>query len=77
MSPKNLQLMLMACDAANLCHYAQAHEQIDKMSTALLMSLQVEMLNFITYDSQRYFIDPSREMVIEWANPRERNTGSP
>jgi len=75
MSPKNLQLMLMACDAANLCHHAQAHEQIDKMSTALLMSLQVELINFITYDSQRFFIDPTREIVIEWAGQNKRNPG--
>jgi len=77
MAPKNMQMMLMAMDAVNVCHHAQAQEQVEKESIALLMSTQIELLNFVTYDSQRYFIDPSREMVIEWANPRERDTGSP
>jgi hypothetical protein len=77
MAPKNIQMMLMAMDAVNVCHCAQAQEQVERESIALLMSTQIELLNFVTYDSQRFFIDPSRELIIEWTNSRKRDQGSP
>jgi hypothetical protein len=74
MEPKNLQIRLMAKDAANVCHAVQAAEQIDKQTTAVMMSLLVELENFITHDAATYYIDPRKEMVVEWASKRERNT---
>jgi hypothetical protein len=76
MAPKNIQMMLMAMDAVNVCHHAQAQEQVEKESIALLMSMQIELLNFVTYDSQRFFIDPSRELIIEWASARKGDKSS-